>query len=115
MTKFICYSFIIFLSSCSNSESFNFLAEDSYKYSSHHYTAPAGLVTSPAAAAGIAEIVAKTVYGEEQIQEQKPLIVSFNRDIWYVRGQRKKASFGGVVEIEVSKIDGRILRISHGQ
>ena len=104
---------ILMLCSCSVVEDFEFVQNDDFEFSSGEFLPPSGLVTSPADAAGIAEIIAKSVYGDQQIKKQKPLIVSIKGDVWYVRGNKKNVSLGGVLEIEISKTDGRIIRILH--
>jgi hypothetical protein len=112
---------ILMLCSCSGGQDFTVAFDDDYTYSKHGYSPPSGLIISAAAAAGIAEIVGKGVYGDEEIERQKPFIISEKGDVWYVRGVARRPRFGGPMifsgnlEIEISKTDGRIVRISHGK
>jgi hypothetical protein len=112
---------LIILCSCSEGPNYKFVPNDDYQYSEHAIRRDAGLITSPADAAAIAEIVAKSIYGSEAIEKQKPLIVSRKASIWYVRGNTsnpklgKAMVLGGNVEVEISNSDGRIIRVSHSK
>lgn len=109
------------LCSCSAGQKFTVVLDDDYVYSKHGYSPPTGLITSAATAAGIGDAVAKGIYGDEVIERQKPFIISEKGNVWYVRGGARTPRFGGPVflsgnlEIEISKTDGRIIRISHGK
>jgi hypothetical protein len=112
---------LMMLCSCSGGPNYKFVPNDDYKYSEHAIIRDAGLITSPADAAAIAEIVAKGIYGSDAIEKQKPLIVSQKASIWYIRGSTSKPKMGkamvlgGNVEVEISKSDGRIIRVSHSK
>lgn len=70
-------------------------------------------------AARIAEAVAIPIYGKESIEGQKPLAATLRGDVWIVVGTRRGSwlsrPVGGVVEVQINKIDGRIASISHGK
>ena len=79
------------------------------------YKPLAGLVSTPDAAAGIAEAVADGIYGEAQIHEQRPYQVTDTQIHWIVRGNRPQPSVGGGFEIIINKRDGAILHVTHYQ
>jgi len=58
-------------------------------------------------------------YGEKTIDEERPLMAELHDGIWVVEGTFKcpggEHCKGGVAVIEISKDDGRILRVSHGE
>jgi hypothetical protein len=60
--------------------------------------------------------VTVTVYGEDKIASEKPFKVILNGDVWTVTGKDlPPGTLGGVAEADISKRDGRILRVIHGQ
>ena len=80
------------------------------------YVPPNGFVPDAATAARIAEAVWIPIYGAEQIAKEKPFKTSLKGDVWTVTGKDLPAgTLGGVAEAEISKRDGRILRVIHGQ
>jgi NTF2 fold immunity protein len=75
-----------------------------------------GFVPDAATAARIAEAVWIPLYGEKRISLEKPFKVSLHGDVWTVTGKDLPAGWdGGVAEADISKRDGRILRVIHGQ
>ena len=74
-----------------------------------------GFVPDEATAGRIAEAVWTPIWGEEHIRAEKPFVATLNGDVWTVRGTLKAGFPGGVAEAEISKRDGRILRVAHGQ
>lgn len=75
----------------------------------------AGFVPNADTAARIAEAVWAPIYGREEIEDQKPFRVTLEGDVWKVRGKAlPKGVVGGVAEADISKRDGRILRVIHG-
>lgn len=54
------------------------------------------------------------IYGAENIERQKPLTATLENGVWTVTGSMPKPVPGGVALAEISKRDGRILRIRHG-
>jgi hypothetical protein len=80
------------------------------------YVPPKGFVPDAATASRIAEAVWIPIYGEENIAKEKPFRVSLRSGVWTVRGKDLPAGWkGGVAEADISKRDGRILRVLHGK
>ncbi|MGV3618746.1 MAG: YbbC/YhhH family protein [Fimbriimonas sp.] len=85
-----------------------------------------GVVPDAKTARAIAEAVWTPIYGSERIQRQKPLSVRLSDGVWVVSGtlrgrsdgcgpRRAVGMRGGTAYAEISKLDGRILRITHGK
>lgn len=75
-----------------------------------------GFVPDAATASRIAEAVWIPIYGEKLIFSEKPFKVTLHGDVWTVTGKDLPAGWaGGVAEADISKRDGRILRVIHGQ
>jgi hypothetical protein len=75
-----------------------------------------GFVPDAATASRIAEAVWIPIYGEKLIASEKPFKVSLHGDVWTVTGKDLPSGWeGGVAEADISKRDGRILRVIHGQ
>ena len=81
----------------------------------HNYKSEQGYVPDAETAIKIAVAVLEPIYGKEKIAQEKPFKAVLNDDIWFVEGSMLEIHPGGVAEAEISKNDGRILRISHGQ
>ena len=81
----------------------------------HNYKPPHGYVPDEKTAIAIAIAVWSPIYGEKHIQEEKPFHATIQDGVWFVHGSLPKGFVGGVAEAEISKDDGRILRISHGK
>ena len=79
------------------------------------YVPPDGFVPDAATAARIAEAVWIPIYGAEQIAKERPFKATLKGDVWTVTGGLSPNTVGGVAEANVSKRDGRILRVIHGQ
>jgi hypothetical protein len=68
------------------------------------------------AAVVIARAAAIARFGEETIRREEPLTAGLNEDNnWLVIGTMPQGSLGGVVEVEVARRDGPVLRMVHGQ
>jgi len=79
------------------------------------YLPPNGFVPDAATAARIAEAVWIPIYGA-QIVREKPFKATLKGDVWTVTGRDlPPGTVGGVAEAEISKRDGRILRVIHGR
>ena len=80
-------------------------------------SAPAnGFVPNAETAIRIAEAVWIPIYGEKLIESEKPFKATLRGDVWMVTGaDLPEGSVGGVAEAHISKRDGRILRVTHGQ
>jgi len=84
--------------------------------SSDSYIPPKGFVPDAITASRIAEAVWIPIYGEKQIAAEKPFKVTLRGNIWTVTGKDLPPnSAGGVAEADISKRDGRILRVIHGK
>jgi hypothetical protein len=77
---------------------------------------PNGFVPNAETAIRIAEAVWIPIYGEKQIESEKPFKATLRDDVWIVTGtDLPEGSLGGVAEAHISKRDGCILRVTHGQ
>lgn len=74
-----------------------------------------GFVPDASTAIRIAEAVWIPIYGEKQISTEKPFKAVLRNDMWFVTGTLPPGFEGGTAEAEISKRDGRILRLIHGQ
>ena len=81
----------------------------------HTYTPPAGYVPDAATAIKIAVAVWEPIYGVSQIADEKPYHATLQGGVWTVTGSLPEGMNGGVALAEISKGDGRIMRISHGK
>src|SRR5712692_447266 len=89
---------------------------DSQQPTEHNYKPPEGYVPDAATAIKIAIAVWEPIYGQERISQQKPITAVLVNGIWTVEGSLpKQHALGGVAVAEISKEDGRILRVSHGK
>lgn len=83
--------------------------------SDHSYKPSQGYVPDAATAITIAVAVWEPIYGVEKISNQKPYVAVLLNGVWKVRGSLPSQYIGGTAEAEISKDDGKILRVSHGQ
>lgn len=81
----------------------------------HSYVPPKGFVPDEKTAIRIAEAIWSAIYGEDKIQSEKPFVASLKNGVWTVHGSLPKDWVGGVAIAEISRSDGRILRVSHGK
>jgi len=92
----------------------------------HNYKPPSGYVPDSGTAVRVAEAVLVPVYGQKQIESEKPFRAELNDGTWTVSGTLKcpdgKSWFGtesrcdgGVTVIQISKDDGRIISMTHGK
>jgi|SRR5580704_17798772 hypothetical protein len=88
-----------------------FAGEDS----KHNYKPEAGYVPDAGTAIKIAVAIWSPIYGEKQISTEKPYNAVLTNGVWVVQGSLPKGLVGGVAVAEISKDDGKILRVSHGQ
>ncbi len=80
----------------------------------HHFMPEDGMVPDEATAIKIAEAVWLPIYGKT-LDDERPFHATLQNGVWFVTGTLPEGWLGGTAEAEISKIDGRILRISHGQ
>ena len=81
----------------------------------HNYLPPNGCVPDAKTATAIAVAVWTPIYGEKSIAGEKPYKAHLQNGVWTVEGSLPERHPGGVAVAEISKKDGRILRISHGR
>ena len=81
----------------------------------NNYKPQNGYVPDAETAIKIAVAVWTPIYGKGSIERQKPYQATLRNGIWYVTGSLPKNTLGGVAEAEISRDDGRIIRIIHGQ
>jgi hypothetical protein len=83
--------------------------------SPHSYIPDAGFVPDERTAILIAEAVLMPIYGVEEIKQERPFKATLSSGVWTVVGSLPAGSIGGVAIVEISKRDGRIVRVSHGK
>lgn len=81
----------------------------------HSFKPAAGVVPDGVTAIKIAVAVWEPIYGAQNIARQKPYRAKLSDGVWTVQGTMPRMRFGGVALAEISKADGRILRITHGR
>lgn len=81
----------------------------------HRFKPAAGVVPDGATAIKIAVAVWEPIYGARNIARQKPYRATLIDGVWTVEGTLAKQRFGGVALVEISKANGRVLRITHGR
>ena len=75
-----------------------------------------GIIPNAKAAVDLAKIILNYHYGEEDINEEKPLDVELvNNRVWYISGSLPEDAVGGVAEILIQKSDGKVLGMIHGK
>jgi len=84
--------------------------------SPHSYIPQQGFVPDEATAIRIAEAVLFPVYGADQIKREEPFTVTLQDDIWTIEGKTlPRDVVGGVVFLQISKTDARVVRMTHGK
>lgn len=78
-----------------------------------NYVPRNGYVPNAKTAIKIAVAVWSPIYGEKQIQSERPYKASLKNGIWRVEGTLPKGYSGGVAFAAISKRDGRILNVFH--
>jgi hypothetical protein len=80
------------------------------------YVPVEGYVPTAEVAIKIAVAVWEPIYGAQAIAEEKPYNATLDEGVWTVEGTLpKRYKKGGVALAEISKRDGRILRVAHGK
>jgi hypothetical protein len=75
-----------------------------------------GCVPDARTAIKIAEAVLTTIYGEKEVDWNKPFTAVLRKGIWRVGGWGNHPGIeGGGMEIDIARSDGRISRIWAGQ
>jgi hypothetical protein len=82
-----------------------------------NYVPPKGYVPDAATAIKIAVAVWEPIYGREHIEQMKPFEATLHNGVWRVIGSlpHDPNINGGLPLAEISKKDGRILRVIHGK
>jgi len=75
-----------------------------------------GVVPNAETAIKIAEVVWFPIYGDS-IYTKQPFNAEYKakEKCWYVSGTLPENTLGGVPEIKINKMDGKILYINHGK
>jgi len=82
----------------------------------HSYRPPQGFIPDEKAAIRVAEAVLFPVYGEDQIRSEEPFKVMLSGEVWTIEGKDLPPdTVGGVVLLQISKVDGRVIRMTHGK
>ena len=88
------------------------------------YKPTSGFVPDSKTAVAVAEAVLIPVYGKEHVESERPFTATLKRDVWTIEGtlyclDTKGAKIadcdGGVAVVKISKSDGRVLYMLHGQ
>ena len=74
-----------------------------------------GMVPNAETAVDIAVAVFKPIYGVEKIESQRPFHAELKGEVWHVYGSLPAGWVGGTAEAELSRKDGRIIRVWHGK
>jgi hypothetical protein len=74
-----------------------------------------GFVPTKEVAIKIAVAVWEPIFGADPIAAEKPYEARLSNGVWFVEGSLPPGSVGGVAEARISKEDGRILGVIHGQ
>jgi|HubBroStandDraft_1064217.scaffolds.fasta_scaffold949904_1 hypothetical protein len=86
------------------------------------YTPKSGYVPDSVTAVKIGEAVLVPVYGERQIASERPFTASLKGDLWTVegtlhcpdgKGGTTTNCDGGTAVVKISKLDGRIVFMTH--
>ena len=75
-----------------------------------------GVIPNEETAIKIAETIWFSIYGDS-IYSKQPFKAEYNKQekCWYVSGTLSENTRGGVPEMKISKMDGKILYINHGK
>lgn len=119
MVSIRCIIPLVILSSCQAPADYRYDGAESEpsKEMVETYKPAGGYVRTPEMAAKIAEIYGVEYYGQQSIDEQKPLLVSKAGTIWIVKGSFPDDPNlkGGVFEIRISAANGEVLGMIHGR
>ena len=84
-----------------------------------------GFVPNPETAIKIAEAVLTPIWGKDKIELERPFTAELKENTWTVYGTLRCPDAkggnttvgcrGGVATVEISKLDARVLSVSHGR
>ncbi len=122
MKKIIIFIFLLFFISQMNSEEKTSLFElylNSVLNGQRHNALDSDsiiLITDKTTAISIAEIYARSVYGDNTVDNEIPLIAELCNGYWIVTGTPLPEEYvGGIVEIVINQKNGEVINISHGE
>ncbi len=72
-----------------------------------------GVVPDGRTAIRIALAVWEPIYGDKQIEGEKPYIARLRNGVWTVKGSLPEGWVGGTAYIEINKADGKVLNVTH--
>lgn len=81
----------------------------------HSVKPDAGFIPNQVTATRVAEAILIPIYGEQQIESERPFSAQLDGSTWKVEGHLAPGVDGGVAEVWLDKRDGRILHVSHGK
>ncbi len=81
----------------------------------HNVIPKEGYVPNKSVAIKIALAVWEPIYGQSKIKSEAPYKANLDKGIWVVTGSLLKGWKGGVALINIDKMSGKILRVSHGK
>jgi hypothetical protein len=81
----------------------------------HTYIPAHGFVPNAETAIAIAVAIWTPIYGRDKIESERPFHASLRGGTWVVEGSLPQGQVGGAAVAEISRADGRILRVSHGK
>jgi hypothetical protein len=81
----------------------------------HNFKPREGYVPDATTAIRVAEAVLSPIYGQAQIESERPFSATLTGRTWKVQGHLPEEMFGGVAEVWIDKLDCRILRVTHGK
>ncbi|MCC7517510.1 MAG: hypothetical protein IT470_09250 [Pseudomonadales bacterium] len=81
----------------------------------HNYIPKDGVIPNDSTAIKIAIAILEPIYGVDKIASEVPFSAVLSNGVWVVKGSAKKGVEGGYAVVEMSQVDGRIYRISHGK
>lgn len=74
------------------------------------------LIPDSTIAIDIALVYFKYIYGSENTNRFKPYTAKLMNDkVWIVTGYLPHNMLGGVPSIEIQRVDGKVLKITHGK
>lgn len=79
------------------------------------YLPKEGFVPDRVTALSIATAVLTPIYGKKVISGEQPLMATLKGGIWVISGSLPAGHVGGVAELQIDKMSGRILRVAHGK
>lgn|SRR5436190_1498390 len=76
-----------------------------------------GYVPDQNTAIAVTEAISVPFYGRELVEAERPYKAVLNGDVWTVKGTLPRGDqiVGGTLTVQISKKDGRIVAMTHGQ